>query len=96
LAQFSPESGSGDFGLVKGLEDAQAAEVTIDARVRTRTPSFFFMASPLRSRTSACPWFVEEYTAALAWIGAAGLLQETFRFGRADVPDVRDNPFLNS
>jgi NAD(P)H-dependent FMN reductase len=51
LGQFSPESGSGDFGLVEGLEDAQAAEIASDARVRTRTPSFFFMATPLRNRT---------------------------------------------
>jgi hypothetical protein len=51
LAQFSPESGSCDFGLVEGLEDAQAAEITSDARVRTRTPSFFFMATPLQNRT---------------------------------------------
>jgi hypothetical protein len=46
LDQVSPESGSGDFGLVEGLEDAQAAEITSDERVRTRTPSFFFMAIP--------------------------------------------------
>ena len=96
MVQFSPESVTGDVGLVGGLEDAQAAEITIDARVRTRTPSFFFMATPLRNRTSAYPWFVEEYTAALAWISSAGLFQETFRFGVADDPDVRDNPFLSS
>jgi hypothetical protein len=47
LAQFSPESGCGGFGLEEAAEDAQAAVITSDERVRTRTPSFFFMATPL-------------------------------------------------
>jgi hypothetical protein len=66
--------------LDEGLEDAQAAEITSDERVRTRTPSFFFMTTPLRNRTPAYPWFGEEYTAAPAWIEAARLLKESFRF----------------
>jgi hypothetical protein len=49
LAQFSPESGCSGFGLDEAAEDAQAAEITIDERARTRTPSFFFMATPLRT-----------------------------------------------
>jgi hypothetical protein len=48
LDQVSPESGSGGFGLDGGPEDAQAAESRIDERVRTRTPSFFFMTTPPR------------------------------------------------
>src|SRR5207249_3837401 len=84
---FSPESGWGGFGLVEALEDAQAAEITSDKRVRTRAPSFFFMTTPLRNRTPAYPRFREEYTAALAWIEAARLLQELFRFApREKVP----------
>jgi hypothetical protein len=80
LAQVSPESICGDVGLDEALEDAQAAEITSDARVRTRAPSFFFMATPLQNRTPDYPRFGEEYTAALAWIEAARLLQEFFRF----------------
>jgi len=80
LAQFSPESGCGGFGLDEALEDAQAAEITSDEKVRTRTPSIFFMTTPLRNRTSAYSWFGEEYTSARAWIEAARLFQEWFRF----------------
>jgi hypothetical protein len=38
------------------------------------------MATPLRNRTRAYSRFREEYTAARAWIEAASLLQECFRF----------------
>jgi hypothetical protein len=78
LAQVCSESGCGGFGLDEGPEDAQPAEITSDERVRTRTPSVFFMAIPLRNRTPAYPWFGEEYTAAPAWIEAARLLKELF------------------
>jgi hypothetical protein len=47
LAQFSPKSGCGGFGLEAAPDDAQAAEITSDDRVRTRKPSFFFMTTPL-------------------------------------------------
>jgi hypothetical protein len=67
LAQFSEESGCGGFRLDEAPEDAQAAEITSDERVRTRAPSFFFTTTPLRNRTPAYPWFKEEYTAAPAW-----------------------------
>jgi hypothetical protein len=79
LDQVSPESICGGSGLEEPPEDAQAAEITIDARVSTRTPSFFFITTPL-NRTPDNPLFGGEYTAAPAWIEAARLLQESFRF----------------
>jgi hypothetical protein len=80
LAQLSPESVTGDDGLDEAPEDAQAAEITSDERVSTRIPSLFFMTTPLRNRTPADPRFMEEYTAAPAWIEATPLLEELFRF----------------
>jgi hypothetical protein len=80
LDQVSPASGCGGSGLDEPPEDAQPAEITSAERVRTRTPSFFFMTTPLRNRTPDYPWFGEEYTAAPAWIEAARLLQKWFRF----------------
>ena len=67
LAQFSPESGCGGFGLEEAAEDAQAAVITSDERVRTRTPSFFFMATPFAIEPGLSG-FREEYTAPPAWI----------------------------
>jgi hypothetical protein len=46
IADISP-SGCGGLGSDEPLEDAQAAEITNDERVRTRIPSFFFMTTPL-------------------------------------------------
>jgi hypothetical protein len=74
LAQVSPESVCGDVGLDEALEDAQAAEITSDERVRTRAPSFFFMTTPFPNRTAAYPRFGEEYTGEPARIEAARLL----------------------
>jgi hypothetical protein len=84
-----PVSDCGGFGSDEGPEDAHAAEITSAERVRTRTPSFFFMATPLRNRTPAYPRFVEEYTAAPAWIEAAPLLQESFRFAPRETDTYR-------
>jgi hypothetical protein len=55
LGEFSPESGCGGFGVGEVPEDAQAAEITSDERIRTTTQSVFFMATPLRNRTPAYP-----------------------------------------
>ena len=67
LAQFSPGSGCGGFGLEEAAEDAQAAVITSDERVRTRAPSFFFMATPFAIEPGLSG-FREEYTAPSAWI----------------------------
>jgi len=71
---FSPEFGCGGLGLDEALVDAQAAEITSDERVRTRTPTVFFMTSLPRNRTPDSPWFGEEYTAAAVGIDAARFL----------------------
>jgi hypothetical protein len=79
LGQFSPESGSGDFGLVEGLEDAQAAEITSEARVRARKPSFFFMATPLQNRTPTI-----RGSARSTPLGPPGLRPPGFLMNRSD------------
>lgn len=68
LAEVSSCPGS---GCPDPDEDAQAAESTSDERVRTRTPSFFFMGNSSRNSNAGYSAFGEEYTAETAWIAPA-------------------------